>query len=174
MNINIDEMIKGVFLLILAISANFVGNILGCQTQKLLTENMLVKHMFLIFLIYFTINFTSSIQDNPLEELKKTLLIWSLYIIFTKMTLLFTGLTFLSLLTVYIMNNYIEFLKTSKKKDNKLIYRLKDQKKMLYKLIIILMVIGFSLYVIKQRNDYKNNFSWFKFLLGTPVCKSLR
>ena len=49
MELNLNS-IKGLFLLILAVSANFVGNLLGCKTQKLLTENMYAKHIVLIFL----------------------------------------------------------------------------------------------------------------------------
>ena len=59
------ERIKGLFLLILAVSANFVGNLLGCKTQKLLTENMFAKHIVLILLIYFTVDLTSNKIFHP-------------------------------------------------------------------------------------------------------------
>ena len=37
---DIEGLIKGIFLLILAVSGNFVAETLGCKSQKLLTENI--------------------------------------------------------------------------------------------------------------------------------------
>ncbi len=39
-----SDTIKGIFLLILGVSGNFVAETLGCKTQKLLSENMFAKH----------------------------------------------------------------------------------------------------------------------------------
>ena len=75
-----QNLMKGLFLLILAISANFVGNLLGCKTQKTLTENMLAKHGVLLFLIYFTVDLTSEEVIHPLENFKYTVLLWIFYI----------------------------------------------------------------------------------------------
>ena len=50
--------IKALFLLILSISGNFLAEMLGCQTQKFLS-NMYTKHLLLYFLIYFTLDFSS-------------------------------------------------------------------------------------------------------------------
>ena len=38
--------IKGLFLLILAIGGGYTAETLGCKTQKLLSNNMYVKHMY--------------------------------------------------------------------------------------------------------------------------------
>ena len=50
--------IKGIFLLFLAVSGNFIAEVLGCNIRKVLTEKMLVKHIIVIFSIYFSIGFT--------------------------------------------------------------------------------------------------------------------
>ena len=52
-----DEYIKGIFLLALGVSGNFVAETLGCQTQKLLTESMLAKQSVILMMIYFAIDF---------------------------------------------------------------------------------------------------------------------
>ena len=51
---NINDIIKSIFLLLLAISGGYVAQTLGCKTQKLLTENMYVKHIVILLVIYFT------------------------------------------------------------------------------------------------------------------------
>ena len=54
-----DEAMKGIFLLILAVAGNFVAETLGCKTQKLLSENMLAKQVVILLILYFAIDFTS-------------------------------------------------------------------------------------------------------------------
>ena len=70
---NIDKAItdsfKGVYLLILAISSNFLAETLGCKTQKSLSENMLAKHFTILFIIYFALDFSSSRSNNPIHIL---------------------------------------------------------------------------------------------------------
>ena len=60
---SINILVKGVLLIFLAMSGNFLAELLGCQTQKLLTENMWAKHAILLFSIYFAMGV---VQDlNP-------------------------------------------------------------------------------------------------------------
>ena len=58
-----NDVIKGIFLLVLAVAGNFVAETLGCKTQKLLSENMYAKHLVILLILYFAIGFTSS--DEP-------------------------------------------------------------------------------------------------------------
>mgnify|MGYP003332446493 CR=1 FL=1 len=49
MNTNqVINLTTGLFLLFLAVGGNYMGETLGCQTQKILTENMYVKQLFII------------------------------------------------------------------------------------------------------------------------------
>ena len=58
----LESIIKGIFLLILAVAGNFVAETLGCKTQKLLSNNMYAKHVVLLTTIYFCINYTDNIE----------------------------------------------------------------------------------------------------------------
>ena len=51
---NLNDNIKSIFLMLLAICGGYVAQTLGCKTQKILTENMYVKHIVVFSLIYFT------------------------------------------------------------------------------------------------------------------------
>ena len=171
------ERIKGLFLLILAVSANFVGNLLGCKTQKLLTENMFAKHIVLILLIYFTVDLTSETVSHPMDTLKSTFELWVFYLLFTKLDMTFTMVVFLLLCGLYVSSNYSKYLSKKVEKTEKEVEQLKmldTLLPMVSKLIIIVLVIGAVKYYLKQKKDHKKKFKHAKFFFGTTVCKSLK
>ena len=73
------------FLLFLAIAGNFLGETMGCKTQFYLSKKPLLKQLVLFLMIYFTTNFTSTKTHSPKTMLKRTLLLWIVFIIFAKM-----------------------------------------------------------------------------------------
>ena len=75
-----NDVIKGIFLLVLAVAGNFVAETLGCKTQKLLSENMYAKHMVILLILYFAIGFTGGdIPQHPSVVLKMALGIYVLF-----------------------------------------------------------------------------------------------
>ena len=56
---------KGLLLVFLGISGNFLAQTMGCRFQALMTNNMIVKFIFVFFIIYFTVNFTASVNSSP-------------------------------------------------------------------------------------------------------------
>ena len=170
-----QNLMKGLFLLILAVSANFVGNLLGCKTQKLLTDNILAKQVVLVFLIYFTVDLTSDTIIHPLETMKYTFLLWIFYLLFTRMNMIFTMILFILLLTMYVMNNYKEYLVSLNQDENKEMIEMLDQSiQIIPIIIIILLVIGFGMYFMKQRKEHKKNFNTLTFLFGSKKCDSIK
>ena len=107
----LNEAVQGVFLLILAVAGNFVAETLGCKTQKLLSENMFAKHFIIISILYFAIDFSSGSNNPrpPWDTLKLTLVIYILFILFTKMSLTFSVIVFGMFITGYFINTYIEY-----------------------------------------------------------------
>jgi len=170
--VNVDEAMKGIFLLILAVAGNFVAETLGCKTQKLLSENMLAKHFVIILILYFAIDFTSVQSNTPLDTLKLAIIIYVLFILFTKMSIEFTVIVFLMLALTYGISSYINYYKENDKK-NSIIKKLEDIRRLLYVSMTGLTLLGFVLYFIRQRKDYSKNWSTTKFIFGTRKCKSL-
>lgn len=39
--------------------------------------------------------------------------------------------------------------------------------------VLFLTIIGFWIYLGEKRNEYRKNFSYYKFLLGVPECEHL-
>ena len=167
--------IKGIFLLFLAVSGNFIAEVLGCNIRKVLTEKMLVKHIIVIFSIYFSIGFTSSITVPPHVHLRKSILIWFFFIIFNKMTPMTTNLTILSLLSILFLQNWIEYFKAVDAEKYK--SYIDTYLELIHTILIVMLVImfyGFSKYFIKTYDEKKGQgFNYRIFLFGQLDCESL-
>ena len=173
--------IRAVFLIFLAVSANFVGNTLNCSIQKLLTENAVVRHLFVLLIIYFTIDFTSKSNMHPMQIFKNAVFIYLLFILLTKQTYGMFILNILLIFLIYICSIMKQYIEQEKEKNeenkesnlewNEDIVNLVN--KYLQYVLIITLIIGFILYFNKQYNDHKKNFSILIFLLGLNKCSSL-
>ena len=178
-----DESLNAVFLLIIAVCGNFVAETLSCSSKKLLMNNMVAKQLIIFIIIYFAHNFTTN--NNPIKNLVYSLLIFILFIMFTKMELNITIITFIMLCISYIINDFILYYKGKDKEiedsnngnngnNEKLIKSLNNSKKILYISIIILILYGFTVYYHKKRKKYKNDWNTLKYIFGTIKCNSIK
>ena len=184
------DIVKGIFLLTLVASSNFVGETLGCQAEKAMAQNMYVKHAILLLLIYFTINFTASDNPHPIDMVKKTFIVWIMYLMFAKMNGGFTLAAIILLVVYYILSNFTNYYTNIYKKKIEDATNLSDKKELeqdfylvekqyqdlreytLYVLIII-VILGFVLYAREKWEEYYDDFSYTKFIFGTGSCKGL-
>jgi hypothetical protein len=170
-----ENIMNGILLLTLAITGGYIKNTLGCQLQKFLDVNIIARNLVIIFIIYFSIGFTSKKNINPFTVFKNALIIWVLYILYTKISLGFNIIVFILIAAYHIINNYIEYYEEEDPKKNKeLIELLNKILDYLLYIIIGLTIIGFILYFNKQRTDYSKNWSTSKFLFGTTKCSSIK
>ena len=100
-NDSVETILKATLLLVLSVSGNFLAETLGCQSQKIL-NNMFVKHLLILFMIYFTIDFTQRNADlaNPFVNVLKAIAVWILFHFFTHMDLLPTGIAILLIMVL--------------------------------------------------------------------------
>jgi len=171
----LNDSVKGIFLLLLAVAGNFVAETLGCKTQKLLSENMFAKHATILLILYFAINFTNT-DDNihPGDVLKLAFSIYILFILFTKMSINFTLIVFGLLASAYINSTFIVYYKKVTPDDHKKIETLEQIQKMFYISMISFILIGFGLYYNKQAKEYGKSWSASKFIFGVNKCASLK
>jgi hypothetical protein len=168
-----NNIMNGVLLLILAISGNFIAETLGCKTRKLLSENMVAKHVVILFIIYFSLGFASESNPNPMILLGNSISIWVLFVLFTRMSLQFNILVFGLVVLYHFINTYINYYSSKdKKKYKNIIENYSKLLNYLKYLIIGSLITGFVLYYNKQRKDYSKNWSTFKFIFGVNKCKS--
>tara|TARA_Y100000591_G_C21627002_1_gene590810 strand:- start:258 stop:770 length:513 start_codon:yes stop_codon:yes gene_type:complete len=164
------DTLKSIFLLFLVVSGNFIGELLGCKTRQIFTNNIYIKHIILIFLIYFTIDLTEEKNEHPIELMKKTIVIWLLFVIGTKTHYKFTYLIIILLFSLYMIDEYELYLKDNKKKYDKDLF--KKWELYIQYLILAVLISGFFVYLSKQKRD-KKDFSYFKFIFGTTKCSKI-
>lgn len=174
LNTNTDlENILGVFLLILAVSGNFIAETLSCKTRSLLSSNMYAKNLTILLIIYFSLGLVSNKKVIPTEHYKNTFIIWILFLIFNKMNIHFTIFTFMLLFLMLICKNWIDYYNANDKEKNKEnIIKLHNISKYLMLITSISIIIGFSLYYKKQYSDHHKNFNFITFLFGKVSCNS--
>ena len=64
------------FLFLFLENGNYIGGTLSCQIQKLF-KNLIIKHMIVVFIIYFSIVFTKEGDyNNPTEDIFDAFKIW--------------------------------------------------------------------------------------------------
>jgi len=168
---------NSMMLLILAVMGNFVAETLSCETQELLTNNMLAKHLIVIFMIFFTLNFTSSANPYPPLAFRNALIIWVLFVMFGKTRAHYTVAIGIILASVFVTKTFRVYYK---KNVNNKGDRERLDKHLLYvqevalACAIILIVVGFFLYLSDKRKEYGRRFKMAKFIFGVKTCKGLK
>lgn len=167
---------KGLFLLFLAVGGNYVAQTFSCKTQKLLLENMYAKQLIVLFIIYFAIGFVDESNTSPFQKVLLALLIWILFLMFTKMNLVFTIISFSLFSFAYFIQTWIMYYKNMKddKKYGEEISNLEHIFRNLVMITIFIIIIGFIMYYTEQYNDKQKDFSLLKFIFGTVKCDSLK
>ena len=177
---NKQTIIGAIFLILLAITANFIGDTLTCDTQKILNNNPYVKFFIIFCLIYFTLSLSAqanSVAVHPLFTLISSFIILLFYILFIKCNIYFIVMCFILLFVVLILQNYIYFYNNVTEEDS-----LEDRTNKIKKLeryiqfiivfIGILLLIGFLIYLRKQFIDHYKNFSILKFIFTYKKCNN--
>jgi hypothetical protein len=177
---------KSIFLLILTISGNFIGDTFGCQSQYIIKKNIFAKHLMLLFIIYFTITYIGNedIEPDPYNFMKSALIIWFTYVIFTKQNITFTTISGLLMMITYFLDGYVKYYdKKSKNIESKeIITNFNEEKKekfikyrnYTFYSTLVSVGVGFLLYFKEKKDEYKNNFSYITFILGKNECDSLK
>ena len=176
------NLIKSVLLLVLAVSGNFVASTLSCQTQYALTNSMFAKNLVILFIIYFTLSFTSTTDAHPFEYLKNTLLIWFVFLLFTKQNIEFTMISGGLLALTYLIDSFVTH--NNNKLENEIdenkkseITKQNDAFKKFRQIIfyggIFTIVLGYFIYMRAKYIEYKGNFNILSFIFGKVTCKGL-
>ncbi len=191
-NNNTQIFIKALFLLLLSISGGFTSKTLGCGTQKAF-QNMTTKHIILFALIYFTLDISENPEEAPIhpyEQLKKAIMLYVGFILFTKMNLYFTMVAFGLLCISYVIGNYVKNLDWHINNINKKQKRTQDEDKSLNDYEILkkqssnyqqylnygisgVLIVGSLSYLLKKRKEYGSRFSYITFFQGVSKCDSL-
>ena len=155
-----------VFFLLIGVSGNFIAETLGCKTQKFLTNNMFAKQAVVVSLLFFTMTLTERKSVPPHEIFKFALFYWMLFLLATKTTPIVSILLFCLLITMFVVNSYIEHYNETDVPTKDLV----AAQKILKIIFLIVLYLGFLLYTRKQYNEKGSSFNVLKLLFGTTTC----
>jgi len=161
--------VKAVFLLLIAISTNFLGNSLNCSLQKGLTDNILLRHLFIYLIIFCTIDFTAKSHMDPLDIMKKSLVIYLFYILLSKQNAETLILIFILLIAIYILYLKINY----EEKIGNDTFKYTDSIEFLAMAVGLISIVGFGFYFNKQHTEHSDSFDIITFIFGKNKCDKM-
>jgi hypothetical protein len=172
-------LVNSVFLLFLSISGGFLGSTMGCDFQRHIEKNVAIKHVALIFFVFFTISFVSGSAPDPGGRLGYSVLVWIVYVLFTRQSFAFTTTSLALLMLVYINFTIVQY-KIAQSERSRMptwYHAITPETHQiirtgLYAALAGTVVAGNAAYIAKKRRDYGPQFDLFTFYMGTTVCRS--
>ena len=149
----------------------YLSSMVGCDLQKLMTENILFRH--LVGIIAFFFLFTVIDKNNKLHITvvwKKTFIIYIIFLLMIKSKWYFSLPVLFILVADQTIKSHIDYLTQLNSKDND-INKFEKIRNVLYKILIGLIITGFAHYSWRQYNEFGNDFSFEK-LLFSSRCKN--
>lgn len=167
----ISELAIPIFAFYMIIFCNFLKELIGCEIQTFLNNNMYGKHVigFILLMFLVVLSDPHNTEKDLLSNLGYSFLIYLLFLVTTKLSFSLIVIVLVLLLTVYIVGNIAKKKKEEKKEDE--YNQLKTLNLILVSLIAIISAFGFGIYYMEKSKEYGKSFSLTKFIIGVPVCK---
>lgn len=176
-----------IFIFLLIVSGNYLGNLFPCRVQYALEHNIWLKH----FLGFFTLLFFVLLTMPPEEGAAPP----DVFSLLSSSGLLYLFFVFLSntpawvWLCVFILSSIIYLLELHKKhfkylnksEPDERIAR-NNQNKInnysfaqtsLTSVSVLLTLFGFLVYIGEKKIEYKKNFNYMTFMFGAPSCRGI-
>ena len=174
------------FIIFAVIAGGYVTNVLSCQMQAWLENSIYSRHIIGIILFFFFIMFEGGwdfdkerqamapvnwSKGNALHSMVYAVLIYALFTLTARSRLTPNLLLFSSLFLVYIINTQRRYLEIRNQIKKETIKILENVEKGLLVLSVIIVLYGLIDYFLYKKRIYKDQFSMYLFLLGTPRCR---
>ena len=172
-----------IFILLLIISSNYIGELFPCYIQKILTDNVFSKHIICFITLFLFVVLTDS--DDKKNVKKNIFISITVYILF--LLLINNNKTFFMFLLFLLSIIYvIQIIKTEyniddennenddnneNKNINKILKYIIQLELILYIIFFIILIVGVIIYLGKKKIEYKDNFSYILFLFEKHRCK---
>lgn len=169
-----------VFILVLIITSAYFEHLFPCHFQRLLKNNIYVKHFFGFLTLLFFVVLLLPTENKSLYhifQISIPLYVW--FIIFTRTSLYFfvtilvllavTYLVYLHIMDIKEINNSeIDTYRKSLLNDE--INMCEKINRMFYILVTVLTVMGWLLYMGEKKYQFRKSFSYWTFLFGDTKC----
>ena len=177
------------FISFIVVASGYVTQVLPCQTQKFLENNVLVKHAIGVLISFLFImleggwSFDMETQDkapvdwsngNVMDTMVFGFILYSIFLLSAKMKLIPNLLLYSLLFGVYLLNTQRLYWK-----NRELITEEQNKNYIRHIHLALITSIGIFFYgildyLVYEKTQYKQNFSIIKFILGNNKCSSLK
>jgi len=177
-----------VFVIYAVITSGYIQEVLSCQMRYFLENMYLPRHLFGILLVFFFImmeggwSFDTEENEkepndwssgNVIDTMIMSVGIYLIFIISSKSQLLPNAIFFGFMFLLYMINTQRNYWHARKKISDETNEKVFNFQVGLFILSIVTLAYGFIDYVMYQKGEYKDKFSWWIFLLGSKKCASL-
>jgi hypothetical protein len=181
----IGSLVGGLFIFYLLLSGNFTGELLNCQFQNILRNNIIIKHVVGFFMLYFFVNLASTnVNWNAGIKFGLTIVLFLFFILSNRSEgyIVLTNIGLLAL--IYILqlvrdtNQTVIDDATSSEDDKKdateSLNRIRNVQIVTISFIFIFIVFGFILYVGRRKLEYGYEFKFSKLLFSSECANDVR
>ena len=169
---------NALLIFILIISGNYLDDLLPCKVQKLMRNNLIMKHLVAFMILYFLTVLTIP-ELKSIKGIVSAVGLYTLFLLSTKINYIAWAIMLFIYAIVYLMNIAIGDLKkkinksTTKEerelKENSII----TMRRIMSWLVIVNMVIiivGFIYYFGMKKMQHGKQFSLQQFFFDVPIC----
>ena len=175
--------IYSIFIFFLIISSNYLGALFPCRIQKLLSTNVYLKHVFGFLTLSFFVVLTDPLKKyNFINILYESSLLYIIFIIFINNNYNFFIFGLIIVGLIYILNlKKIDLVGKITENNLNKDYNNEQNKQLLdiitkintflFILFMIIIIIGFIIYIGEKKIEYKDKFSYIVFIFGQAQCR---
>ena len=164
-----------IFIFILIISGNYLGELFPCKVQDLFTHNIYVKHFLGFITLIFFVTLTVPEFKKSTNILTSSFKLYIAFLILTNTYHSYWLYSFFAIGVMYLIDIYVENIKYNDKEKNyeKFIENIELVKKIIIVSVFISVIIGFIVYLGLKKIEYGKKFTYLEFIFGKPSCKHL-
>ena len=173
------------FMLFSTIIANYVTQVISCQTKYFLDNNMFGKHIVGIIMAFSILmmdggwSFDNKEQEkadtswqdgNAIDTMLYSILIYILFLASAKMRLIPNILFYTILFLCYCINTQRQYWKNRDMIDEETNLKMEKVVKYMIGVSVIILIYGIGDYYLYQKSEYKKDFTIFDFIVGKFKC----
>ena len=173
MGINKVLPVSSLFVLFMIIGGNFLAPLFPCKLQRMLTNNMYVKHVLGLLTLIFFVELADVGSEMTLgQTFVSSIMLYIWFILTTAMEAkVFMALVVL-FAVMYSLRIYLNQLDKEATPDSiRLTTKLRKLEEYMYYLSIVLTLFGVIAYYGRKKSELGRVFSLTKFFLGKATCK---
>ena len=169
-----NQPLYAIFIFFLIISSNYLGELFPCKIQKVMTENIYVKHIFAFLTLVFFVVLVDPLKSQTLNgTLGTSVFLYVVFLLLINTNVVFFLLSMGCLAIMYLLKiKQNEPVSTPGVSVDIVPPQWMDQTYSALQLTFaISTMVGFLVYMGEKKIEYKNKFRYLTFIFGKPSCR---